>query len=307
MRKLLCILSLLVLWGLAPGSLYAQQDPHYTQYRYNLSVVNPAYAGSQGLWSTSIMYRRQWSSLEGAPVTYTLASHSPFNEKVGVGLSVIRDQLGPVEETNIYGDFSYTIPVGQDNYLSFGLKAGVTLHDVGLSDLFVLDPLDPFFTQDISNAYPNVGVGLFYSTWDYFISFSIPNLINAVHLDENGLKYGSEVSHFFLAGGLVHQLSDQITIRPSTMIKGAFGAPWSFDLNFNMLFLDTVEAGVSYRLNDSFSGLLGVWVNDTVRIGYAYDGIISPLSAGALSSHEIILSFDLQFKDNSRGVPPRFL
>ncbi|MEW5676465.1 type IX secretion system membrane protein PorP/SprF, partial [Flavobacterium enshiense] len=26
---------------------YAQQDPHYTQYMYNMSVMNPAYAGSK--------------------------------------------------------------------------------------------------------------------------------------------------------------------------------------------------------------------------------------------------------------------
>ncbi|RAK19369.1 uncharacterized protein DUF3308, partial [Flavobacterium aquaticum] len=27
--------------------LHAQQDPHYTQYMYNMSVMNPAYAGSK--------------------------------------------------------------------------------------------------------------------------------------------------------------------------------------------------------------------------------------------------------------------
>ena len=36
---------------------YAQQDPQYTQYMYNMNVINPAYAGSSESVSIGALYR----------------------------------------------------------------------------------------------------------------------------------------------------------------------------------------------------------------------------------------------------------
>ena len=46
--------------SLVSYDLDAQQDPHYTQYMYNMNVVNPAYAGSRGTLSIGILGRTQW-------------------------------------------------------------------------------------------------------------------------------------------------------------------------------------------------------------------------------------------------------
>lgn len=300
------VFLLLVIFLFQSG--YGQQDPQYTQYRYNLSVVNPAYAGSQGLLSVRALYRRQWSGFEGAPETFTFSAHTPVNEKVGLGLSVIKDALGPVEETNVYADFSYTIQISRDQFLAFGLKAGMSFHSVGLTSLVLQDEADPFFSQNISNNYINIGAGAFTYTDDYFIGLSVPNMLNAVHLDANGLKYGNEVNHFFLVGGYVFDVSknENILLRPSTLLKGAIKAPFSFDVNMNALFYNKVEAGISYRLNDSFSGLVGFQVTPQIRIGYAYDNIVSDLKLAAGASHEVIVTFDIIFREG-RGVPLRFL
>ena len=115
----------LITLGFVPDLLIAQQDPHYTQYMYNMSVMNPAYAGSKENLSMGLLYRKQWVDIEGAPSTATFFGHMPAGKNVGLGLSVINDKLGPVEENNIYGDFSYTLQLGGDHKLAFGLKAGV--------------------------------------------------------------------------------------------------------------------------------------------------------------------------------------
>jgi type IX secretion system PorP/SprF family membrane protein len=105
----------------------AQQDPHYTQYMYNLSVINPAYAGSKENLSMGLLYRKQWVEIQDAPTTGTFFAHSPVGKNVGIGLSAISDKIGPVEENNVYGDFSYTLNLGGEHRLAFGLKAGATL------------------------------------------------------------------------------------------------------------------------------------------------------------------------------------
>ena len=164
----------------------AQQDPQYTQYMYNMNVVNPAYAGLKESLSVTTLYRKQWSGLDGAPTTFTFSGHSPVNDKVGLGLSAIKDQLGPVKETNVFIDFSYTLQMSERTKLALGLKAGATFHDVGLTDLDLQQPGDPFFANDINNTYPNVGAGAFLYGDNYYFGLSVPNMLNSVHLDENG-------------------------------------------------------------------------------------------------------------------------
>ena len=208
MRKLHLIILLLV--GLAAT---AQQDPQYTQYMYNMNIVNPAYAGSTGTTSIGALYRSQWVGLEGAPSTGTLTIHSPVGNRVGLGLSLISDEIGPVEETNAYADFSYTIPTGETTKLAFGLKAGATFHKIGTGELLVTDPGDGFFAQNVDEVTPNIGAGVyFYKPNKYYISASLPNMLNSVHIDVNGNKYGSETKHFFGAAGYVFDLSENFKL-----------------------------------------------------------------------------------------------
>src|SRR5690606_32603056 len=176
-----------------------------------------------------------------------------------------------------FADFSYTLQLSTSLKLALGVKAGATFHDVGLTSLELQDPNDPFFSQNINNVYPNVGAGAFFYGDNFYIGLSAPNLLKSVHLDENGLKYGSEVNHYFATAGYVFQLSENFKLKPSVMVKSAFEAPVSFDGNLNALFYDRFEIGASYRLDDSFSGLIGFQVNDNIRIGYAYDHVMSDI------------------------------
>ncbi len=287
-------------------SASAQQDPQYTQYMYNMNVVNPAYAGSKETLSLTALYRKQWSGLDGAPETFTFSGHSPISDKVGLGLSAIKDELGPINETNVFVDFSYTLQVSETLKLALGLKAGATFHDVGLTDLELQDPNDPFFSQDISNTYPNIGAGAFFYGDNFYVGLSVPNFLNSVHIDENGLKYGSETKHYFATAGYVFQLSENTKLKPSAMVKSAFDAPLSFDVNLNALFFEKFEIGASYRLEDSFSGLVGFQVAPYLRIGYAYDHITSELDVVTNASHEVILTFDLLFKQKALRSPRYF-
>lgn len=304
MKKLLLIALVLLTFIEAN----AQQDPHYTQYMYNMNVINPAYAGSKENLSFGLLYRKQWVNIEGAPTTFSLAGSSPVGKNVGIGLSLISDQIGPVTEQNAYADFSYTLNLGGERRLALGLKAGASFQKIGLqsqiqSSLPILT--DDAFKQDTNNTFFNIGTGLFYYTDKYYVSFSVPNMIKATHLDYNGKKYGNEVQHYFLTGGYVFNLSPTLKFKPFVMLKSAFNSPSSLDLNTNFLFFEKFEIGASYRVDDSFGAMVNYAINPSLRVGYAYDSIISDLKATTHSSHEIILLFDVNFpKKVSRS--PRF-
>ena len=98
---------------------FAQQLPQFTQYMFNTISINPAYAGSRETLSAVGLHRSQWVGLEGGPQTQTLSVHSPLkNEKVGLGISVINDELGFENFQYVYGDFSYTIQTGVKSKLA---------------------------------------------------------------------------------------------------------------------------------------------------------------------------------------------
>lgn len=287
----------------------AQQDPQYTQYMYNFNVVNPAYAGSSETLAIGLLYRSQWAGLDGAPKTVTAAIHSPVGNRVGLGLSLITDEIGPVRETNAYADFSYTVPVGNSTQLAFGLKAGATFHNIGIggNSLDLIDQGDPFFANNINEVTPNIGAGLYlYKPNKFYISASMPNILNSVHLDANGTKIGSETQHLFAAAGYVFDLSKNFKLKPHAIFKTALDSPISFDVNANLFMYNLVELGVGYRYEDSFSGMINFSITPNLRIGYAYDRVNSDINIVTNSSHEVFLNFDINFPKRVSRSPRYF-
>lgn len=272
---------------------------------YNMPVINPAYVGATENLNLGVLYRNQWTKIDGAPQTSTFFGNFKLSENMGAGLSVIADQLGPVRETNIYADIGYTITLKENHKLAFGLKIGATFHDIGLNNLIVFDPNDPFFSQDISSTTPNIGAGLFYFSKNYYAGISVPNFLSSVHLNTNGKRLGSETQHFFITGGYVFELSKKAKLKPSFLMKSAFDAPFSFDLNTNMLLYDRLEFGISYRNDDSFSGLVNFAITAQLNVGYAYDAVTSDIGKFAPSSHEVIIRYSFAEKER-RIKSPRF-
>lgn len=310
MKKL--YLALIIL-SICSKELMAQQNPHYTQYMYNMNVINPAYAGSKENLSGGLLYRQQWVGLEGAPKTATFSLHSPIGKNVGLGLSAISDKIGPVEENNIYTDFSYTLNLGGDTRLALGLKAGATFHKIGLfTDIgngYILQPGDVSFSENSNSANLNIGTGAFFYTKKYYAAFSVPNMLNSSYLNitHNGQEYhfGSTTQHYFLTSGYVFDLSANTKFKPSFMLKSAFNSPISLDLSANFLFVDKFEIGGTYRLEDSYGAMINYRITPNIRLGYAYDHVISELKVASPASHEFMLLFDLNLPKKV-SVSPRF-
>jgi len=305
MKKLYFIAIL----ALSVTELRAQQDPHYTQYMYNMSVMNPAYAGSKEAVSGGFLYRKQWVEIEDAPTTGTFFIHSPVGRNVGLGLSVISDKIGPVEENNFYADFSYTLNLGGEHRLAFGMKAGVTMHKIDFNTIYptLPDINDGVFAGGNPNkTFLNVGSGVFYYTDKYYVAFSVPNMLKTKYLDFDGRQYGTEELHYFLTGGYVFDINPNLKFKPFAMVKSSLNAPTSFDVSTNFMLYDKLELGATYRVEDSFGAMVNFAVTPSLRIGYAYDHIVSDLNTVTPSSHEVMLLFDLNFPKKVSRSPRYF-
>jgi len=299
-KKPLLVLILLAMTNIG----FSQQDPQYTQYMYNMNIVNPAYAGSKGDLSIGILGRKQWVNLDGAPKTLTFNIHGALKKSVGLGFSAIYDEIGPSKETNLYGDFSFTIKTSENGNLAFGLKGGATFQKVDLVSIVTTDPDDPLFSQNIDNVYPTFGAGLYYYTERLYIGLSAPNFIKSKHFNQlSGIvSKATERIHYFLTLGILLDLSENLLLKPSGLLKAVSGAPLSIDLSLNLLIHEKFELGLSIRLDDSVSGLVAFQVTPDVRIGYAYDLTTTNLGDFNSGTHEIILLIDFLRKIKS----PRF-
>jgi type IX secretion system PorP/SprF family membrane protein len=297
----------------------AQQDPQFTHYMYNMSVINPAYAtDNPGVINLGGLYRAQWVGVEGAPTTGTFFAHTPLSKRVEVGLSFVNDQIGGVvNENNLYADFAYVVPVSENTKISFGVKAGATLFSTNFNGFQYSSPLpDAAFQNNISRVFPNVGAGTYLFGSNYYVGLSVPNLLQTKHLERrDGITTtGVESIHFFLTSGYVFTFNgnDNLKVKPAFMAKGVEGAPIALDLTTNILFNNKFEAGVGYRLGDSVSGLASFYVTPTFRIGYAYDYTLTNLRNFNSGSHEVFVLFDLgkskssSDKTNGYDKSPRF-
>jgi type IX secretion system PorP/SprF family membrane protein len=302
MKKI--VYSLIFLLGLIAS---AQQEPQYTQYMYNPSVINPAYAGSLGYGSLFSLYRTQWIGLEGAPKTLNLSYHQPLEStNLGLGGNIVHDEIGPSTTTNFSVDVSYTIHFENESRLAFGIKAGGELLNIDYTKLNHYNPSDVSFRNNINSQFsPNIGAGLFYYNANSYLGLSVPMLLQTKRYDEFAYSDANRRQHFYLMGGKVFDLSYNVKFKPAFVAKMVAGAPLQVDLTGNFLINEKFTVGIAYRWSAALSALVGFKVNDRISIGYGYDRETTRLSNFNSGSHEIFLQFDL-FKINQQVETPRF-
>lgn len=299
-----------MVFGLFLGTaLFAQQDPQFTQYMFNLLALNPAYAGSADRVSLKALSRHQWVGFEGAPTTQTLTVHSPIvNESLGIGGTIMRDSHGPITQYTFMADVAYRVFMG-DAKLAFGLKGGLNLLQGQYADLSPLVAGDQVFQQNVNSKLdPQFGFGVMYYSDRYFIGLSTPKLLRTEFFETDSLAFVSSPGqrpHYFLTGGYVFDLGLYHKFKPTFLVKAVQGAPVSFDLSANFLFYDKFWLGAMYRHTDAVGALLQYHITNDLTVGYAYDYPLSTLRNYSGGSHEIMLGFE--FGNKVKGIrSPRY-
>ena len=283
----------------------SQQDSQYTQYIYNTMSVNSAYTGQRDVLSYSGLYRTQWVGIDGAPKTLTFGIHSPLkNENLGMGISIVSDQLGPIREDYINLNFSYTIRLNRSTELSFGLKGGLHNLSSDFSRGNSFQNTDVAFNENISLFSPTIGAGLYLHSTRGYLGLSAPNFLTTEHYNDYKESLASERLHLFLIGGYVFNIDNDIKLKPAFLIKAVSGSPLIADLSINAMFNNRFVFGLAYRWDDSVSGLTGLQVNKTLFIGYAYDYNTSIGNKYTGGTHEVMLRFELQ--QINKILSPRF-
>lgn len=298
-----------ILLFLAGSTVFAQQDPLFSQYMFNKLAVNPGYAGSRENLTVDLIYRYQWVNVDGAPKTISASIHSPLNNPhLALGAHVINDRIGPMSSTSAMATFAYKIifPKGK---LSFGVQAGMKSNGIDWNKINAQDTDDPFLINKAKNTVvPDANFGIYYYSQKFFAGFSSHQLLQNQTLvikDSEGNTQASKLlRHFYVTTGAAIPLGDNIIFRPSLLAKYVKNAPPQLDLNASFLFVNKLWLGVSYRTENAISIMTEINIAENFRIGYSYDIWLNELKAYNKGSHEIRLSYDLNFK--RRMLTPRY-
>lgn len=276
----------------------AQQRPQYTQYMFSGMVINPAYAGVDGPLSATLIDRHQWTGMEGAPTTQTLALHAlNKKKKVGLGLLIANDKIGIHRSLTAAGVYAYHIQVGRQSFLSLGLQAGIFHVRSNYGALVTAGVPDPKLNNyNVNQVFFDMGAGIYFRSPRFHMGISSPELLpkNTLVNDAPSLSFKS-VNVFAFAKYRM-PLGPSWEAEPALLIKHFTKVPLSAEGTFTFIFKDVLTAGVAYRMHESIGYLIKLRATPQVQLGYAYDnpvGLTSQLSNG---SHELMIQFLLRQK-----------
>ena len=302
--------SLILLLLTASLTLQAQQVPTYAFYKNHFNLINPAVTGTQGGSYANLSLREQWVNVEGAPSTQALSMGFPHqNNRVGLGFSLVNDQLNVEQQTFFAADFSYRLPLENEQNLYLGLKAGANAYRLNASDAKVYNASgaisDPFL-EDYSRLLPNIGVGVYYTSSKGYLAFSIPRLLNTQRQkEEDGQQTtATDRPHLFLSGGIQAPIDENIAFSPSFLLSYVKAAPIQLTLDAAFLFNEKFEAGIQYNTTTGIGGTVLVALNEGFKLGYAYSSPVSnAIDRISNGTHELVLKIRLN-KTLSEETPP---
>ncbi|PCH99180.1 MAG: hypothetical protein COB85_00535 [Bacteroidetes bacterium] len=304
MKKLLLKIPLvLLIIKVQTLMCFAQQDPLYSQYRFNRLLINPAYCGSSNVTSGSLTYKNKFVGIEGSPETMGFSIHRPIlAQSMAIGLKAARDKTGPMNQNSITAIYAYHLRLGSGK-LSFGLEGGLFNQTIDFTNLIRTDQIDEALPETKKSVMlPDASCGAYYRSGEFYAGFSIYHLLQN-RIDYTG--YEREVvaqllRHYYLMAGYTINAGENIGIQPSILLKYVTGAPAQVDVNINATYKNMFTVGGGYRSGDAIVFLFQYTFKQRLKFGYSYDYSISQLASYNSGSHGIMLGYNIPIKEKVR-------
>lgn len=289
MKNIYIAICLVIVAFLSHQTSNAQQDPNFSLYNYNMTLLNPAYAGSQESDGFTMAYRKQWIGFPGAPKSISGTYSWSTRKKLGIAINVFSNKYIVSNRVNVSADVSYNVQLADETKLYFGLKLGGGFYNVDLANVVTPFP-DPNFSENINAFNTHLGFGMYLVDTNYYISVSTPNFIR----EKIGTNSTTEKTNFYVGGGYHFKINDNFTLTPRAMMHLLGTFENSYDVGASLTIKEKFTLGTNYRIDEmiTFYGLFNPFKN--VTFGFSYDTITSSFGASNLNgSLDIILKYRL--------------
>lgn len=314
------ILLIMAFMSLAVASS-AQQLPLFSQYLFNMYLVNPAVAGSDGYSSFNMTAREQWLGYSGAPRTYSFSYQTRLlkrsyvikrsdvrrkvlkpsrDGKVGLGGYVFSDRNGLINRTGVQATYSYHTWIYGGTQLSFGLSGTAFHFRIDEQNIRLEDPDDPILNSNLRQGVfiPDANFGVYFLNYRYNVGFSVEQLFQSyVKLGNPDYKNLLLMRHYYLFGSYTFPLSTESEIHPNFMFRMSEQLKPQADIGVKYTFKQDFWGGLSYRTGNIIITSVGARF-DNIYFGYAFDYSFSEIQNYTYGSHEIMIA--MKFGSSAR-------
>ena len=299
----IAIIILLILQSVS--ELHAQQLPVSNQYFENKYALSPVLAGHDENSMAFLGYREQWTGMPESPVTATASLYHSVSRRVWLGAEVVSHQSSIFN--NIFARVSYTyrLPIGENQHLSFSLDAGVLQNSISLDDVIINDPNDPLLTGSdmVAGLSFRSGAGLMYQHKQFFVGVSVPSLFSinneySTTAEKNALNTEGE---FMAFSGVAWQFREKWQLQPMAVFRYHKNAPLNFDVLAKAVYDQKYWAGLYYRTESTIGITVGGHLIERLILNYTYafeNNGYTPYTAG---SHEFSLGYILKHGTGKRS------
>lgn len=273
------------------SSVFAQQQIYsYSQYADNLTAINPAYSMLDKAGSVSVLGRKQFIGIDGAPSSVMFNANFPVESINGAaGVYVLNDQAAVEHQIEFNAFFAKGIQLTQTNYLAVALNVGVRNYVGNYSQL---DASDPQFRNDVRETKPNIGFGVMLYGADYYLGLSVPeftirSLGTASEQQANYLR-----THYHFSGAYLADVSDDVKFKPATLVSYVNGSPVIANVSGTFYLKEQLGIGLNYRTDKKAAAMLSI-IGKSFRIGYSYQFGTSSNNLGGvnITTHEVGISY----------------
>lgn len=288
----------LVIWWVTFMPSEGQQTPIYSQFFLNPYVYNPAYAGQNGRSVAFLSYRKQWIGIDGAPETSTLSFHTPAKRNIALGGLIYYDKRSLLKSTSVSLSFTYKAFLTKEQYMSFGLAAGVSMNNIQLDNIndpsILSDPA--LFDLVDNNLSPNASFGFRYHVKGFDLGFSLPSLFKreVVGVEQFSTVELDPVRNYTIMASRKFSLGNGSTaLEPHLLYRVTETLPDQWEVLTVLHLKDLIWLGGSYRQDYGATALLGINVKDMLSVGYAYEFANTLVNGIPDGTHEIQLKINL--------------
>ncbi len=330
------LLALGICAVLAVGQALAQQKPQYTQYSLNNYLLNPAISGIEDYADLKFGTRQQWAGLEGAPESYYVTMHMPVNKDMsssyrGVGSSGVKPKEATTKKTNIYRrarshhglggmamstrtgplkrgtlslSYAFHQPITRDIRIAAGVAPGIIQYSLDPSYVNTAKGNDPaIWDGRINEVKFDLNMGLWLYSERFYVGMSgaqlVPSKRQLISTGSAQDNKGELQKHYFMTGGYRFDVSPDVTLVPSVMVKMAQPSPVSVDATVKALYANRLWVAATYRHKEAVAAMAGINISHLFDLAYSYDAGTSPLGTTNAGSHEVVLGFKIR---NTRKV-----
>ncbi|WP_184543024.1 PorP/SprF family type IX secretion system membrane protein [Mucilaginibacter sp. FT3.2] len=289
-KKIIIVLSFLLVW-ISANKLFAQQQIYnYSQYADNLTPVNPAYSLLDKAGSVSVLGRKQFIGIDGAPSSVMVNGNFPIESVNGAaGVYVMNDQAAVERQIEANVFFAKGVQLTQSDYLAVSLNLGVRNYVGNYSQL---DASDPQFMNDVRETKPNIGFGVMLYSNNYYLGLSVPeftirSLGTASEQQANYLR-----THFYFSGAYLADVSDDVKFKPASLVSYVGGSPVLANVSGTLYLKEQLGIGLNYRTDKKAAAMLSV-INKAFMVGYSYQFGTSSNNLGGvnIATHEVSISY----------------